>query len=197
MKGINKAIIVGTLGGDPVIRYTQSGSAVATLSIATNESWNDKATGQKQEKTEWHRVVIFGNLAEIAGKYLTKGGQVYIEGKLQTRKWNDRNTGMDRFTTEIVLDPINGVLQMLGNRPNTGGNHGMEHQPGQGQQPPQFGQQGQPVAAQGGQANNAGQQPANQGQQMSAPAPAYTPNDFDDDVLFSLKATWPELIAYV
>ena len=103
MKGINKAIIVGTLGKDPEIKYTASGAAVANLSVATSESWNDKQTGEKVEKTEWHRVVAFERLAEIMGEFLNKGSQVYIEGKIQTRKWNDKE-GVTRYTTEMVAN---------------------------------------------------------------------------------------------
>ena len=112
MRGINKAIIVGTLGDDPSVHYTVAGAAVVNLSLATNEAWTDKNTGEKRERTEWHRVVIFGKLAEIAAEYLTKGRQVYIEGKLQTRKWQDQS-GQDRYTTEIVASE----LQMLGSKP--------------------------------------------------------------------------------
>lgn len=110
-KGINKAIIVGTLGQDPEIRYTSNGAAIANLSVATNEEWKDKNTGEKQERTEWHRVSIFGKLAEICGKYLHKGSQVYLEGRIQTRKWQDKN-GADRYTTEIVAHE----MQMLGSK---------------------------------------------------------------------------------
>ena len=115
MRGVNKVILVGTLGRDVEMKYAANGNAIANLSVATSEQWNDKATGQKQEKTEWHRAVIFGKLAEIAGQYLTKGSQVYLEGKLQTRKWQDTNTGQDRYSTEVVLD-FNGVMQMLGGK---------------------------------------------------------------------------------
>ena len=116
-RGINKVILVGNLGRDPEVRYTPDGRAIANITVATSETWKDRNTGQQQEKTEWHRVVIFGKLAEIAGEYLRKGSQVYFEGKLQTRKWQDQN-GQERFTTEIVVD-INGSMQMLGGR--TGG----------------------------------------------------------------------------
>lgn len=111
MKGVNKAIIVGHLGKDPEVKYTASGAAVANLSVATSESWKDKNTGEKQEKTEWHRVSAFGRLAEIMGEYLKKGAQVYIEGRIQTRKWQDKD-GNDRYTTEIVASE----MQMLGGR---------------------------------------------------------------------------------
>ena len=106
MKGVNKVIILGTLGKDPEVRFTPNGNPIANMSVATSEQWNDKASGERQEKTEWHRVVIFGKLAEIAGQYLRKGSQVYLEGKLQTRKWQDKN-GQDQYATEIVLD-VNG-----------------------------------------------------------------------------------------
>ena len=128
MKGINKAIIVGTLGQDPEVRHSAKGNAVASLSVATSEQWKDKQ-GQKQESTEWHRVVIFGKLAEIAGQYLTKGSQVYLEGKLKTRKWQDKQ-GQDRYTTEVVVDGFGGVMQMLG-----GGNRAQQQ--AQAQQQPQ------------------------------------------------------------
>ncbi len=114
-RGINKAIIVGTLGQDPDTRYTSSGSPVVNVSVATNENWKDKQTGEAQERTEWHRIVIFGKLAEIAAQYLKKGSQVYFEGKIQTRKWQDKS-GQDRYTTEIVANE----MQMLGGKPGAG-----------------------------------------------------------------------------
>lgn len=110
-RGVNKVILVGNLGRDPEVRYTANGGAVANITIATSEQWSDKQTGQKQERTEWHRVVMFGRLGEIAGEYLRKGSQVYVEGKLQTRKWQDQN-GQDRYTTEIVANE----MQMMGSR---------------------------------------------------------------------------------
>jgi len=110
-RGVNKVILVGNLGKDPDMKYTASGAAIANITVATSESWNDKQTGEKQERTEWHRVVFFRRLAEIVGEYLRKGSQVYIEGKLQTRKWQDQN-GQDRYTTEIVASE----MQMLGAR---------------------------------------------------------------------------------
>ena len=121
-KGINKVTIIGFLGSDPDIRYTNDQRAIANLSIATSESWKNKNTGQTQEKTEWHRIVIFGPLAGIAGKYLKKGSQVYIEGKLQTNKWQD-NTGVTRYTTEIVVDGFSGQMQMLGSRGTDDGSY--------------------------------------------------------------------------
>jgi len=110
-RGINKVILVGNLGNDPDTRYTAGGAAVANISLATTDSWKDKETGQQQDRTEWHRVVFFGRLAEIVGEYLRKGSQVYVEGRLQTRKWQDK-TGNDRYSTEIVASE----MQMLGGR---------------------------------------------------------------------------------
>ena len=114
-KGINKVIIVGNLGKDPEVRYSPSGMAFASFGVATSESWKDKNTGEKKERAEWHNITISGKLAEIAGQYLTKGSQVYLEGKLQTRKWQDKQ-GADRYTTEIVVDSFTGVMQMLGGK---------------------------------------------------------------------------------
>ena len=111
-RGINKVILIGNLGNEPEIRSTGAGALIATLSVATSESWRDRNTGQQQERTEWHRVVIFGKLAEIAQQYLHKGSKVYLEGKLQTRKWQGQD-GQDRYTTEVVIDGFNGQLQML------------------------------------------------------------------------------------
>ena len=114
-RGVNKVIIVGNLGNDPDTRYMPSGGAVTNLSVATNESWKDKQTGEQKDRTEWHKVAMFGRLAEIAAEYLRKGSQVYIEGKLRTRKWQD-NSGNDRWTTEIIADE----MQMLGGRSGAG-----------------------------------------------------------------------------
>lgn len=122
MAGINKVILVGNLGQDVALKYTADGKAVTTLSVATSDNWTDKNTGEKQERTEWHRVSLFGKLAEIAGQYLHKGSKVYVEGKLQTRKWQDKD-GNDRYSTDIVVSGFNGTLQMLDRRddtPNTG-----------------------------------------------------------------------------
>ena len=115
-RGINKVIIVGNLGADPETRYMPSGSAVTNLSVATSEQWKDKQTGEQKERTEWHKVAMFNRLAEIAAEYLRKGSQVYIEGKLRTRKWQDRD-GNDRWTTEVIADE----MQMLGGRGGAGG----------------------------------------------------------------------------
>ena len=137
-RGVNKVILVGNLGKDPEIKYTASGAAIANLTLATSESWNDKQSGEKVEKTEWHRVVAFQRLAEIMGGYLRKGSQVYIEGKLQTRKWQDQN-GQDRWTTEVVAND----MQMLGARggegggqPQGGGGGGFRKNPAPQQQAP-------------------------------------------------------------
>lgn len=199
-RGVNKVILVGTLGRDPEVKYAANGNAIANLSIATSEQWNDRATGEKQEKTEWHRVVIFGKLADIAGQYLKKGSQVYLEGKLQTRKWQDTATGQDRYATEVVID-FNGQMQMLGGgggrgdaafdgggsaggfapQAQQGGNAGYGGQQQQ-QQAPQAQNYGGGQQQQGGYQQNQMQQPAAQNNPSPMQrAPAYTPNDFDDD----------------
>ena len=134
-RGVNKAIIVGTLGQDPEVRYTANGGAVVTISVATNESWKDKSSGEMQERTEWHRIVMFGKLAEIAAQYLKKGSQAYLEGRIQTRKWQD-NEGKDRYTTEIVANE----MQMLGGKPGSGSYDQSSQQ--QQQQPASQPQQG-------------------------------------------------------
>ena len=115
MASVNKVIIIGNLGRDPETRYMPDGGAITNISVATTDTWKDK-NGEKQEKTEWHRVAFFGKLAEIAGEYLKKGSQVYVEGRLQTRKWQDKD-GQDKYTTEIVAN----VMQMLGSRQGMGG----------------------------------------------------------------------------
>ncbi|MFQ5756459.1 MAG: single-stranded DNA-binding protein [Acidiferrobacterales bacterium] len=114
-RGVNKVMLIGHLGRDPEVRYSANGQAIANITLATSEAWKDKNTGEKQERTEWHRVVFFGRLAEIAGEYLKKGMQVYVGGRLQTRKWQDKE-GMDRYTTEIVASD----MQMLGSRAGAG-----------------------------------------------------------------------------
>lgn len=166
-RGVNKVIIVGTLGNDPEVKYSASGSAIANLSVATSEQWKDKQTGEKKEQTEWHRVVIFGKLAEVAGEYLRKGSQVYIEGQLRTRKWTDSN-GVDKYTTEIVIPQMGGVMQMLGGKRDDSG----QQQPRQqsGQQP------------QGGWGANPQQQ--QQPKQQSPQVGNEPPMDFDDDIPF-------------
>ncbi|MGM8028565.1 single-stranded DNA-binding protein [Yersinia enterocolitica] len=128
-RGVNKVILVGNLGQDPEVRYMPNGGAVASITLATSESWRDKATGEQKEKTEWHRIVLFGKLAEVAGEYLRKGSQVYIEGALQTRKWQDQS-GQDRYTTEVVVN-VGGTMQMLGSK--QGDSQGAQSQGRQGQ----------------------------------------------------------------
>lgn len=120
MRGVNKVILVGNLGRDPEVRYLPSGGAVANITIATSEAWRDKTTGQQQEQTEWHRVVFYGKLAEIAGEYLKKGSKVYVEGSLHTRKWQDKQTGQDKYSTEIKAN----TMQMLDSRSQGGGGQG-------------------------------------------------------------------------
>ncbi len=145
-RGVNKVILVGNLGQDPEVRYMPNGNAVANITVATSESWKDQQ-GQQQERTEWHRVVMFGKLAEITGEYLRKGSQVYLEGKLQTRKWKDQS-GQDRYSTEVVVDQ-SGSMQMLGSRnqnagaPSQGGNQNYGGQQQQ-QQGGGYGSQQQP-----------------------------------------------------
>src|SRR4249920_759080 len=124
MGSVNKVILVGNLGRDAELRYTPGGAAVATLNLATTEVWNDKTSGQKQEKTEWHRIVLWGKSAESLSEYLTKGKQIYVEGRLQTRKWQDKD-GNDKYTTEIVADR----MQMLGSRQGMGGGGGERSAP--------------------------------------------------------------------
>lgn len=157
-RGVNRVTILGNLGNDPEVKYTASGSAIANLTVATSESWNDKATGEKKEITEWHRVVLFGKLAEIAGEYLRKGSQVYIEGQLRTRKWTDQS-GQEKYTTEIVVG-MNGVMQMIGGKQDS---------------KPQ-------------QQNGWGQTQKPKPQQQSKPAPSgqsVPPMDFSDDIPFA------------
>jgi len=154
-RGINKVILIGNLGRDPEVRYSPNGQAIANVTLATSESWKDKNTGDKQEKTEWHRVVFFGRLAEIAGEYLKKGSQVYVEGRLQTRKWQDKD-GNDKYTTEIVANE----MQMLGSR----------------------GGAGQP-SSDYNQDTSRGESGASQGK-SSGKKPATAGTDFDDDIPF-------------
>lgn len=164
-RGVNKVIIVGNLGSDPEVRFLPSGGAIANITVATSETWRDKNTNEQREKTEWHRVALFGKLAEVAGEYLRKGSQVYIEGQLRTRKWQDQN-GQERYTTEVVVQGYNGIMQMLGGR-GQGGQGGNSGQSGQSQQPAQRRSQSQPSSRQ---------------------PPQYDepPMDFDDDIPFML-----------
>lgn len=177
-RGVNKVILVGNLGADPEVRYMPSGGAVANITVATSESWRDKATGEQREKTEWHRVALFGKLAEVAGEYLRKGSQVYVEGQLQTRKWQNQQ-GQDQYTTEVVVQGFNGVMQMLGGR------QGGQGAPMGGQQPQQqqsqqqgWGQPQQPAMQQ------QAQQPMQQKPQQQQPQYNEPPMDFDDDIPF-------------
>lgn len=139
MAGVNKVILVGNLGKDPEVKYMPSGDAVANLTLATSDTWKDKNSGEKKEKTEWHRVVFFGKLAEIAGQYLKKGSKIYVEGQLQTRKWQGQD-GQDRYTTEVVVRGFNGTMQMLDGR---GGESGFA--PAQQSAPAQQKQQAAPA----------------------------------------------------
>lgn len=166
MAGVNKVIIVGNLGKDPEVRFMPNGNAVANITVATSDSWKDKQTGEQKEKTEWHRVVMFGKLAEIAGEYLKKGSKVYLEGSLQTRKWTNQQ-GQDQYTTEIVLQGFNGVMQMLDSK-SSGQQGGFAQQ--QNQQPQGgFGQQQNNGFSPQGQQNQQGQQQAAQPQASFAP----------------------------
>jgi len=178
-RGVNKVILVGNLGQDPEVRYMPNGGAVANITLATSESWRDKQTGETKEKTEWHRVVLFGKLAEVAGEYLRKGSQVYIEGALQTRKWTDQ-AGVEKYTTEVVVN-VGGTMQMLGGRAQGGG------APAGGGQSNNNGW-GQPQQPQGGNQFSGGAQsqsrPQQQPQQNNAPANNEPPMDFDDDIPF-------------
>ncbi|MGP9802775.1 single-stranded DNA-binding protein [Rheinheimera sp. NSM] len=202
-RGINKVILIGNLGTDPEVRYMPQGGAVANLTVATSESWTDKATNEKKEQTEWHRVVIYQRLAEIAGEYLRKGSKVYIEGKLKTRKWQDKD-GVERYTTEIIANELQ-MLDGRGDGQQQGGGMGGGQQGGY-QKPAQPQQGGYQQPAQ--QAAPAYQQPQQGGYQQAAPqqggyqkpaqpqggyqqpaqsqqrAPMEPPIDFDDDIPF-------------
>lgn len=196
-RGINKVILVGNCGQDPETRYSAGGAAITNLSIATSDSWKDKQTGQMQDRTEWHRVVFFNRLAEVAGEYLRKGSKVYVEGRLQTRKWQGQD-GQDRYTTEIVASE----MQMLDSRSDnmSGGGYGAANT---GQGAPQQGMQQQapqqpPSQQQGGYQQQAPQQqqsyqqapaqsqqqPPSYGAQNNAPAAAPDMDSFDDDIPF-------------
>ena len=169
MASVNKVILVGNLGRDPEVRYSPDGAAICNVSIATTSTWKDKSSGERKEETEWHRVVFYNRLAEIAGEYLKKGRPVYVEGRLKTRKWQDKDTGADKFTTEIVADQ----MQLLGGREGGGGGGGDQSYGGDQSAP-----QSRPAS-----------RPASSGQR---PAPAQSgggnsaPNfaDMDDDIPF-------------
>ncbi len=194
-RGINKVILIGNVGQDPEVKYMPSGGAVTNISIATSETWKDKNTGQNQERTEWHRVVLFNRLGEIAGEYLRKGSKVYIEGSLRTRKWQGQD-GSDRYTTEIVANE----MQMLDGRGDSAGgmNAGGYDQTPQYNNAPQGNQGGYSQGNQGAQGNQGGQggqggfnqqpsnrgfnQPAQKAQQPQQPPAGF--DSFDDDIPF-------------
>lgn len=157
-RGVNKVILIGHLGQDPEVRYMPNGGAVTNITLATSESWRDKQSGEAKELTEWHRVIFFGKLAEIAGEYLRKGSQVYVEGQLKTRKWQDK-TGQDRYTTEVVVN-VGGTLQMLGGK-----------------------QDGEKQAAQQPQPQTSNSSYANR-HQFTPEANNESPMNFDDDIPF-------------
>lgn len=153
---VNKVILIGNLGRDPEVRYTAGGSAVANVSIATTDTWRDKQSGEQQERTEWHNLVFYNRLAEIVGEYLKKGSKIFVEGRLQTRKWQDKNTGQDRYTTEIIV----GEMQMLDGRGGGGGGA---------------------IESGGGSGSGGG----GGGRDSGGPAPRGAPSeDFDDDIPF-------------
>lgn len=156
-RGVNKVILIGNLGADPETRYMPNGNAVCNITLATSDSWKDKQTGQQQERTEWHRVVFFGRLAEVAGQYLRKGSKIYVEGRLQTREWE--KDGIKRYTTEVIVD-IGGQMQMLDSRDGSGAQNS-SHAP-------------------------QNQQLSTQAPQQSRPAPQQSHNldSFDDDIPF-------------
>lgn len=179
-RGVNKVIIVGNLGNDPEVRYMPNGNAVANLSIATSESWKDQQ-GQQQERTEWHRVTMYRRLAEVAGEYLKKGSQVFIEGKLQTRKWQDQQ-GNDRYTTEIIADN----MQMMGGRSDGQGQGNYQQRPPQTRQQNEGGftpQQSAPTANNQGGFNQA-PNPSSNNQASNTPKMSEPDIDFDDDIPF-------------
>ena len=159
-RGVNKVIIIGNLGQDPEVRFAPSGTAFANFTVATSETWKDKQSGEQKENTEWHRISIVGKLAEIASEYLKKGSKVYIEGKLQTRKWTNKE-GQDQYTTEVVVDGFNGQMQMLDSR-QQGQGGGQQNSGYQGQS--QQNQGGYNQGQQGGYQQNQGQQNARQQQ---------------------------------
>ncbi|MEW6354223.1 MAG: single-stranded DNA-binding protein [Pseudomonadota bacterium] len=153
-RGVNKVILIGNLGKDPEVRYMPSGAAVANVTLATTESWKDKQSGEQQERTEWHNIVFYNRLAEIVGEYLKKGSQIYVEGSLRTRKWQDKNTGADRYTTEIIANE----MQMLGSKGGGGGSAAYKEDAASAA----------PGAASSG----------------AKPQPAASGGDFDDDIPF-------------
>lgn len=177
MASINKVILIGNLGRDPEVRYTPSGAAVCNVSVATTRNWKDKSSGDKVEETEWHRVVFYDRLAEIAGEYLKKGRPVYVEGRLKTRKWQDKD-GKDNYTTEIVAEQ----MQLLGGREGGGGGGGGGYGGGQGGNPEDYSQEAPSAPSRPAARPAAAQRPA------PAPAPAQKSStgfdDMDDDIPF-------------
>lgn len=173
MRGVNKVILIGNLGKDPEVRYLPSGGAVANITVATSESWKDKNTGAMQEQTEWHRIVFYGRLAEISGEYLRKGSKVFIEGSLHTRKWQDKQSGQDRYSTEIK----GSSLQMLDTKGGAGNASGFDA--GDSQEMPNYADFEQTAAA-----------PSRAPAQRPSPAAPTRPSapaameDFDDDIPF-------------
>lgn len=169
MASVNKVIIVGNLGRDPETRYMPNGEAVTNVAVATTESWKDKSSGEKKELTEWHRITFYRKLAEIAGQYLKKGSQVYVEGRLQTRKWTDKD-GVERYTTEIIADS----MQMLGSRQGMGGGSGSASMDDDYSSAPSAPRQSSGGSSSGG------------GASRSAPSRQPAPNfsDMDDDIPF-------------
>lgn len=219
-RGVNKVILVGNCGQDPEVRYMPNGNAVANVTLATSESYKDKNTGQPVEKTEWHRVVLFGRLAEITGEYVRKGSQIYVEGKLQTRKWTDQQ-GQEKYTTEIVVDGFTGQMQMLGARQggqsqNTQGNNnyhtqgnsqgqaqgnnsygnGNNNHQGNGQAQRQGNGQAQRQNSQGQQQGVSNSQYMSGGQQQGTASNPMGPTiDFDDDIPFApIGLQYPALL---
>lgn len=175
VRGINKVILVGRLGKDPEVRYIPNGGAVANLQVATSETWRDKQTGEMREQTEWHRVVLFGKLAEVAGEYLRKGAQVYIEGQLRTRSWEDN--GITRYVTEILVKTT-GSMQMLGSAPQ---------QNAQAQPQPQ--QNGQPQSADA--TKKSGAKTKGRGRKAAQPEPQPQPPEGEDFQTIS-RSDWPD-----
>jgi len=181
-RGINKVILVGNLGNDPEVRYAPNGNAITNITLATSESYKDKNTGQMVDKTEWHRVVFFQKLAEIAGEYLRKGSQIYIEGKLETKKYTDNN-GVEKYSTNVVVDGFDGKLQMLGSREGGNASQGQNNQNQSGYAPqqqsaPQGGYQQQNAPQQGQSVYQGG------GGQASQPQGGFNPNHNPNDPPF-------------
>ncbi|MDW3683240.1 single-stranded DNA-binding protein [Cupriavidus sp. CV2] len=180
MASINKVILVGNLGADPETRYLPSGDAVTNIRLATTDRYKDKTSGEMKESTEWHRIAFFGKLAEIAGEYLKKGSQVYIEGRIRTRKWTDQS-GAEKYSTEIVAEQ----MQMLGSRQGNGGGADDSYGGGEGRNGGYGARNGGPVAAGANAgAGGRGQQASGARRQQSAPSQSNGFEDMDDDIPF-------------